>query len=85
MSSGVNDIFDRWLKARQTAAGNHSLWLLTETGRPVKHLFRELRGLIRSHYVAPEVMAKWYRQLGEPKTAALLQEHLPTTKNGTIW
>ncbi|WP_437761218.1 Hachiman antiphage defense system protein HamA [Sorangium sp. So ce281] len=40
----------------------------------------EVRNLVRSHYVSPEITAKRLTELGAPKTAQLLREHVPTTK-----
>ena len=40
----------------------------------------EIRSLVRSHYVDPSVTAKRIADLGAPKTARILREHLPTTK-----
>lgn len=40
----------------------------------------EIRSLVRSHYVDPSVTAKRMADLGAPKTAEILREHLPTTK-----
>jgi hypothetical protein len=40
----------------------------------------DLRAILRSHYVSPEITAKRLAALGAPKTAALLLEHVPTLK-----
>lgn len=43
-------------------------------------LLASLREIVRDHYVAPDITAKRLEDLGSPKTAALLREHLPTSK-----
>jgi hypothetical protein len=40
----------------------------------------DVREVVRSHYISPEITAKRLAELGAPKTAQLLLEHVPTTK-----
>ncbi len=76
----IGDIFDHWLSVQQTTVGKHLLSLLTENYKAREGLIGELREMVRSHYVAPEVTARRLAELGAPETAALLKEHLPITK-----
>ncbi len=40
----------------------------------------DVRQVVRSHYVSPEIMAERLAELGAPKAAQLFREHIPTTK-----
>jgi len=40
----------------------------------------EVRDVLRSHYVSPEITAARIAELGAPKTAKLLREHVPKTR-----
>lgn len=74
------NILKRWLTAEGRDIGKHRLLLLKETDGTRASLLGELRDLLRSHYVSPDVMARRLADLGAPKTAALLNEHTPITK-----
>jgi hypothetical protein len=60
--------------------GKHPLHFMTEVTGARPRVLDELRDVVRSHYISPEVTAKRLTKLGAPKTAKLLREHLPTTK-----
>ncbi len=60
--------------------GKHHLHVMTEVAGARATVLGELRNVVRSHYVSPDVTAKRLAELGAPKTAKLLREHLPTTK-----
>jgi hypothetical protein len=70
----------RWLVTTSTAVGKHPLHLMMEAVGARATVIDELRDVLRSHYVAPELTAKRLAALGAPKTAQLLREHVPTTK-----
>lgn len=69
----------RWFTMSTKDVGKHGLMLLVELGGRAS-LLDEIRQMVKSHYVAPEVTAKRMADLGAPQTAALLKEHLPLTK-----
>lgn len=70
----------RWLVTASSTVGKHPLHLMTEAAGARATVVDELRDVLRSHYVAPDVVAKRLAALGAPKTAELLREHVPTTK-----
>lgn len=72
--------FSDWLQCSQSAVGRHSLRVVTECDGSRYSFFDELRGLVRGHYVDPELTARRIASLGSPKTAALLREHFPSGK-----
>jgi hypothetical protein len=74
------DFFDRWLSISKDNVGKHVLLVCTENKGSCDEILDELRNIVRSHYVAPEVIAERIAELGAPKAAELLREHLPTTK-----
>lgn len=74
------NLFDRWLEGGSANVGRHLLLLLAEKDGVRDGIVGELREVVQSHYVAPEVTAKRLADLGAPQTAALLKEHLPTSK-----
>lgn len=74
------DFFDRWLSIEMTDIGMHVLLICTENLGLKNDTIKELRDVIRSHYVDPEITAKRIAELGAPKTAELFKEHLPLTK-----
>jgi len=72
----------QWLDVCTSTIGRHTLRVLTELDGRRLSILDELRKLVRGHYVAPAITAKRLASLGAPKTAALLREHLPTSKKG---
>jgi hypothetical protein len=73
-------IVARWFITTSSTVGKHPLHLLTEGAGARATVLDDLRDVIRSHYVSPETAAKRLAELGVPKTAQLLREHVPTTK-----
>lgn len=80
LSTGKAHPLSRWLDIATTEIGRHSLRMLTERDDSRSSILDELRELVRGHYVDPKLTAKRIASLGAPKTAALLREHVPTTK-----
>jgi hypothetical protein len=74
------DLFDRWLSIKKANLGKHVLIICKENNCSCDNIFDELQNVLLSHYVAPEITAKRLAELGAPRTAELLREHLPTTK-----
>lgn len=74
------DLFARWLTTQNRDVRQHKLLLLSERDGLREKVLGELRDILRSHYVAPAIAAKRLTELGAPKTAALLTDHIPTTK-----
>lgn len=74
------DFFDRWLSINKANLGRHVL-IICKENCSCDNIFDDLQNVLRSHYVAPEITAKRLAELGAPKTAELLKEHLPTTKS----
>lgn len=73
-------VLSRWLTTNSSAVEKHTLHLMAESPGMRESVLEEVRDLVRSHYVSPEVTAKRITELGAPKTAELLREHVPTTK-----
>jgi hypothetical protein len=53
---------------------------MTEVAGARAGVLDDVRDVVRSHYVSPEVTGERIAELGAPKTAQLLREHVPTTK-----
>lgn len=70
---------EKWLTAKRAEIGKHSLLLLSEIDGRREIVIADLRDVLRSHYVAPQVLAERLAQLGAPATAELLREHFPIT------
>lgn len=77
-SSG--DFFDEWLEIWTYIIKCHQKILLREKNGTRNRILDNLRDVVRSHYVSPEIMASRIEQLGAEKTAELLRDHLPTEK-----
>ena len=75
----VAHVLSRWLTTNSTMVGKHSLHLMTEVSGVRARVLDDVRDVVRAHYVSPELTAKRLASLGAPKTAELLQEHVPTT------
>lgn len=74
-------VLTRWLATNSSTVGKHPLHLMTEQPGVRAGVLDDLRDVVRSHYVSPEITAKRLAELGAPKTAQLLREHLPTRKS----
>lgn len=70
----------RWFNKDDQKIGKHLLILMFENDGIRSDIMNELRTIVCSHYINPEITAKRLEALGAAKTAELLQEHLPTTK-----
>lgn len=73
-------VLTRWFATSNTAVGKHTLYLMTEVARARVGVVNDVRDVVRSHYVDPQLAAKRLAELGAPKTAQLLREHIPTSK-----
>lgn len=73
-------VIARWLVTNSSMVGKHPLHVMTEATGTRVAVLDDLRELVRSHYVSPETTAKRLAELGAPKTAKLLREHVPKTK-----
>jgi len=80
-TDAATSFFDLWLSIKVAKLGKHVLFIFSERHREWGKVIDELRDVVYSHYVAPEITAKRLAELGAPKTAKLIREHLPTTKN----
>lgn len=73
-------VLTRWFATDSSTVGKHPLHLMTEVPGARADALDDVREVVRSHYVSPEITAKRLADLGAPKTARLLREHVPTTK-----
>jgi len=73
-------VLPQWLTNSVTDVGRHSLLLMWERDGTRSSILADLRTIVRSHYVDPELAARRLTALGAPQTAQLFREHLPTTK-----
>jgi len=78
--SKKRDWFVEWLDCKTTAVEGHSLILIDEQSKVPSDIIDLLVQTVRTHFVDPKITAKRLVELGAPKTAALLSEHLPTNK-----
>jgi len=76
----TGDLFDRWLEVRDRTIRRHQKILLREKDGVRDALLDDLRNVVRSHYVSPEITARRLAELGALRTAALLRERLPAGK-----
>ena len=74
------DVFSSWLTAHRKNVRHHELLLLSERDGLREKVANELRRIIRDHYVSPAITAKRLTELGAPRTAKLLKDHIPKTK-----
>jgi hypothetical protein len=73
-------VLKRWLTTSSSSVGKHPLHLLTERAGARATVIDEVRDVVRAHYVSLETTAKRLAELGAPKTAELLLEHVPKRK-----
>lgn len=59
------------------SVGKHNLTVLAESWDSRDVVSSELRGIVRDHYMSPEMWSKRLEDLGAPETAKLLKELLP--------
>lgn len=74
------DVVKRWFTTTSSNVGKHPLHLMTEWVGARATVIDDVRKVVRSHYVSPEITAKRLADLGAPATAKVLRELLPKTK-----
>lgn len=79
-TSSSRDFFDEWLEVRDRTIRRHQKILLREKDGARDAILDDLRSVVRSHYVSPEITARRLVELGALRTAALLRERLPAGK-----
>ena len=70
-------LLGRWLNRAKVSVGKHNLTILAESSDSRNVVSSELRGIVRNHYMSPEMWSKRLEDLGAPETAKLLKELLP--------
>ena len=72
-------VLNRWLIQDYSNVARHLLLFLTEIKGNRQNEIVNLREVVRSHYVDPDVFADRIASLGAPNTAELFREFLPNT------
>lgn len=80
LSGSPLHVLARWFDTNSSTVGKHKLHLMDEQPNVRTGVLDDVRDVMRSHYVSPETVAKRLVELGAPKTAQLLQVHVPATK-----
>jgi hypothetical protein len=73
-------VLKRWLTTKTSTVGKHPLYLMKERAGVRAAVLDDVRAVVRSHYMSPEVAAQRIADLGAPATAKVLRELLPRTK-----
>lgn len=73
-------VLKRWLSTNSSSVGRHRLYLMTEQAGVRTSVLDDVRAVVRTHYVSPEIAAQRVADLGAPATAKILRELLPKTK-----
>lgn len=73
-------VLKRWLTTNSSSVGKHPLHLMTEQAGVRGTVINDLRVVVRTHYMSPEIAAQRVADLGAPATAKILRELLPKTK-----
>lgn len=73
-------VLKRWLSSNSSVVGKHPLHVMTEQAGVRTTVLDDIRAVVRTHYVAPEIAAQRVADLGAPATAKVLRELLPKTK-----
>lgn len=73
-------VLKRWLSTNSSSVGKHPLHLMTEQAGVRTSVLDDVRAVVRTHYVSPEIAAQRVADLGAPATAKILRELLPKTK-----
>lgn len=76
------DILDRWFSSSKEGVANHTLLILVEDISVRDQEIPELQKIMRGHYAAPEMMAKWLSDLGASDTATFFSEKVPINPRG---
>lgn len=79
-SSPPPHVLKRWLSTNSSSVGKHPLYLMTEQAGVRTAVLDDVRAVVRTHYVSPEIAAQRIADLGAPATAKILRELLPKTK-----
>lgn len=73
-------VLNRWLSTNSSSVGKHQLHVMTEQAGVRASVLDDVRAVVRTHYVSPEIAARRVADLGAPATAKILRELLPKTK-----
>lgn len=73
-------VLKRWLTTTSSSVGKHPLHVMTEQVGNRTAVLDDVRAVVRTHYVSPEIAAQRVADLGAPATAKILRELLPKTK-----
>lgn len=73
-------VLKRWLSTNSSSVGKHPLHLMTEQAGVRASVLDDVRAVVRTHYVSPEIAAQRVADLGAPTTAKILRELLPKSK-----
>lgn len=73
-------VLNRWLSTNSSSVGKHQLHVMTERAGVRASVLDDVRAVVRTHYVSPEIAARRVADLGAPATAKILRELLPKTK-----
>ncbi len=70
----------RWLTTNSSFVGKHPLHLMTEQAGVRTAVLDDIRTVVRTHYMSPDIAAQRVADLGALATAKILRELLPKTK-----
>jgi hypothetical protein len=73
-------VLNRWLSTISSSIGKHPLHVMAEQAGVRTVMLGEVRAIVRTHYVSPEIAVQRVADLGSPATAKILRELLPKTK-----
>lgn len=79
-ASSTLHVLKRWLKTSISTVGKHPLYLMSERAGVRATVLDDVRTVVRTHYMSPEIAAQRIADLGAPATAKVLRELLPKTK-----
>lgn len=80
-ASPPKHVLRRWLTTKSWSIGKHPLHLMIEQDGRRSSVLQELREVVRTHYVCPEIAAQRVADLGAVATAQILRELMPKTKS----
>lgn len=78
--SATPHVLKRWLATSSSTVGKHPLHVMTEQHGARTAVLDEVRTVVRTHYVSPQIVAQRVADLGAPATAKILRELIPKTK-----
>lgn len=76
----LQHVLRRWLTVKSSSVGKHGLHMMTERAGARAAVLDDVRGVVRTHYMSPEIAVQRLANLGAPATAKILGELLPKTK-----